>query len=124
MVNSVTLNGNTYNDGSTPPNNLGDGGHRTYFFPMLQDFLAEAQSRANAVGLPVSGNSSSSLTIANTGTITPYLSTGKNWVAGTRLRLSRTAAPSTWMEGIVNSYNSSTGLSNITLDASNGSGTY
>lgn len=51
MTNSVTLNGNTYNDGDVPPRHMGNGGHRDNLFPLLSDAvvdLAAKQSSAAA----------------------------------------------------------------------------
>lgn len=46
---SVTVNGNTYNDGDIAPNNMGNGGHRTYLMPMLADTVADlAAKKASA----------------------------------------------------------------------------
>ncbi len=42
---TVTLNGNDYNDGNTPPNNMGNGGSRKYLFPMLTDLVAHAAAK-------------------------------------------------------------------------------
>ena len=42
MTNTVIFtNGNTYNDGGTPPNNMGNGGYRENFIPCLTDTVVE-----------------------------------------------------------------------------------
>jgi hypothetical protein len=48
VTNSVTVNGITYNDGDTAPNNMGNGGHRTYLLPMLADSVADLAAKAAA----------------------------------------------------------------------------
>lgn len=63
---TVTLNGNTYNDTSTPPGNMGNGGHRANLLPMLADAvvdLAAKQSSASssaATATTQAGNASAS----------------------------------------------------------------
>ena len=55
MTNYVTIGGNTYSDGSTDEGgtvrNLGNGGHRIYFFPLLNDVMTrvgDAEGAASA----------------------------------------------------------------------------
>lgn len=84
--------------------------------------IADALGSAG-VGDPLIGASSSTFAVADTGTITPTLSTGRAWGVGTRLRLAITASPANYAEGIVGAYNSTTGASSIVLDNAGGSGT-
>lgn len=46
MTNEVTLNGNTYNDGATPPRNMANGGHRDNLIPMLSDAVVDLAAKA------------------------------------------------------------------------------
>lgn len=46
MTNSVTVNGNTYNDGTTAPGNMGNGGHRDNLIPMLSDAVIDLAEKA------------------------------------------------------------------------------
>lgn len=48
MTNSVTVNGNTYNDGNVAPNNMGAGGHRDYLIPMLSDAVSDLAAKQSA----------------------------------------------------------------------------
>jgi hypothetical protein len=41
MTNYVTVNGNTYNDGSVPPGNMANDGHRANLIPMFSDTVIE-----------------------------------------------------------------------------------
>ena len=48
MTNTVTVNGNTYNDGTTGPNNMGNGGFRSYLLPMLSDAVVDLGAKQTA----------------------------------------------------------------------------
>lgn len=48
MTNTVTLNGNTYNDSATPPLNMANGGHRTNLIPMLSDAVVDLLAKQTA----------------------------------------------------------------------------
>lgn len=73
----VTLNGSTYSDDGTSSRDMLNGGHRAYFFPLLQDALVEmatieafrdgaedARDLALVYAQALSGASSTSITVA------------------------------------------------------------
>lgn len=81
---------------------------------------ASALAATNAPATP--GTSTTSLTIAN-GLQTLSTQTGKNFVSGQWVTLTRTSDTSKWMLGIA-SYNSTTGAMTVTVTATGGSGTF
>lgn len=83
---------------------------------------ASATSAVNAPG--TSGTSTSSLTVG-LGNQTFTTQTGKAWVVGQPVIIARTSAPSTtWMYGVISSYNSSTGAMTVAVSLVAGSGTF
>lgn len=83
----------------------------------------ELQAVVDAAGL--SGTSTSSETIASSGSFSLTASTDKWWVAGTPIRMALSSdAANKWVYGVVTSYNSSTGALVFTASDSLGSGTY
>lgn len=50
MTNYVTVNGNTYNDGNTPPGNMGNDGHRENLIPMFSDTIIDVAAKVAAAG--------------------------------------------------------------------------
>lgn len=54
-------NNNTYNDGSTPPGNMDNGGHRTNFIPLVTDTIAIA-----AVAVSAAANATAQAGVATT----------------------------------------------------------
>lgn len=145
MTNYVTVNGNTYNDGNVGPNNMGQGGFRTYLFPMFSDTIvqlnsgisscatsaaaaaasatAAAASATSAVNAPgTNATSATSMTIG-TGNQTFTIQTSKNFVVGAQVIIAQTASPTNWMAGTVTAYNSSTGAMTVNVANTSGSGT-
>jgi hypothetical protein len=113
-----------------------NGGHRTYFFPLLQDAIVEmatieafkdvaedARDLALVYAQALSGASSTSITVA-TGSLAITASTGKQWQVGQHLYVARIAAPTTWLSARVVSYDPGTGALSLDVVAVNGSGTY
>jgi len=113
-----------------------NGGHRTYFFPLLVDALVEmsaietirddaedARDLAQVYAQALSGTSSTSIAVA-TGSVAITASTGKQWQVGQHLYVARTSAPTTWLAARVVSYNAGTGALSLDVVAVNGSGTY
>jgi hypothetical protein len=88
---------------------------------------AAAASAATAVNAPgTSGTSITSLTIG-AGAQSFTTQTGKSWKGGQPVVIARTAAPTTtWMAGIISSYDSSTGAMGVTIASGwvAGTGTY
>lgn len=64
MTNSVTLNGTTYNDGTTPPNNMANGGHRDYLIPMLSDAVVDLAAKQAAAAASAASAASAAATAA------------------------------------------------------------
>ena len=114
---TVTINGNTYSADGSSPKDMTNGGHRTWFIPLVSDVATvagvvagqaaqtaiDATNAANGAAA-TRGTSTTSLTIAagTTGTITTQ--SGKQFVVGNYVTISRTSAPTTLMHGIVTSY--------------------
>lgn len=122
-VQSVILDGDTFNDGPTPPNNMASGGSATNFLPMLQALLAEIINLLNAMG--VRGTSTSSETIGDTGSKTFVLAeSGLDFRVGMRVTAADNAAPATnQMSGLVTAWTSGTKTLVFTADDATGSGT-
>lgn len=75
-----------------------------------------------AVGF--TATSTTSLTIAASGSVTLTVQTGKGFAAGQLVLLAVTANPATQMQGIVSSYNATTGELVLAVNTSAGSGTH
>lgn len=85
------------------------------------------QINAAAVAMNANGTNSTSgsvHTIAATGSKTFQVQIGKSYVAGMTVRAAVTSDGTTWMQGDVTSYDATTGVLVITMNASQGSGTY
>ncbi len=133
-----TINGNTYSDDSSPgTRNLDNGGHRTWFPPLMTDVAtvgaqasadaaSAALSASQAIGLAgtaITATSSTSLTVG-TGTKILTIETGKAFVAGMPVRIGDTSAPNTnFMDGTVTTYNAGTGSLTVSVTSTGGSGT-
>lgn len=131
---TVTINGNTYSaDGSSAKDML-NGGHRTHFIPMVGDVATvagvvatqAAQTAIDAVNAAngaaaTRGTSTTSLTVA-AGTQSITTQSGKQFVVGNYVTVSRTSAPATLMHGIVTSYATTALVVDVSTTA--GSGTY
>ncbi|MBO9602537.1 MAG: hypothetical protein J7496_08525 [Novosphingobium sp.] len=76
----------------------------------------------SGVGALFSGTSTTSNTIAGTGTKSFTTQTGKAFYVGMPILVARTSAPTNTMSGVVSSYDSSTGALSIAVSASTGSG--
>lgn len=132
----TTLNGHDYGADGTHTRDMTNGGHRTWWEPMLDDLMVEvgnaATSASDAAASAVdastyaaalSGTSSTSTTIG-TGSKSFTASTAKQWQVGQYVYVARSAAPTTYMAGQVTAYNSGTGALTVDVSATNGSGTY
>lgn len=86
---------------------------------------AAATSATTAVNAPgTSGTSSTSLTVA-LGSFSLTTQSGKAWVPGQFVVIARTSAPATtWMFGQITSYTSGSGLMNVTVASTSGTGTH
>lgn len=131
---NVGGSGATYSDG-TGVGGMAQDGHRTYFFPLLQDYLAVADfmsdvaegvdaNLAALLAAPGTNATSSSSVAIGTGAKAFTIETGKAFVAGMWLLAADTAAPTTnWMLGQIASYNSGNGALSLTSAQAHGSGT-
>lgn len=133
---AVTIQGHDYSDDGTNPRDMLNGGHRTWFFPLVQDVVATASavasdatlaatsaSNAAAVAGSTQGTSTTSLTVG-TGARTLTTGTGKQFSLGSYVTISRTSAPATLMHGVVTAYNSGTGALSVSVGVAAGSGTF
>lgn len=132
----VTINGHTYSDDGTAAKDMLNGGHRTHFFPLVQDVVtvagqvatnaasasADAASAA-AVATAMRGTSTTSLTVG-TGSQTLTTQASKQFSVGNYLTISRTSSPTTLMHGVVTAYNSGTGSLTVSVTTIAGSGTF
>lgn len=110
----------------TMPATTGTGGEaypEQTMFPnrVFQAMLYHMASFMTALSSTITGTSSTSFALANSGTVSVTLSTGRAWVAGTRLRFTASGG---WVEGVLNSYNSTTGSASFTCDLKSGTGTF
>ena len=142
---TVTLNGNTYNDTSTPPLNMGNGGHRANMFPMLSDAVVDlaakqSASAASAAAALVSQNAAAASAATAVSAATGFVGTsttslliavaskvfttqaGEMYTAGIWVQATSAANNANWMYGQVTSYTGTT----LTVDVQviGGSGTY
>lgn len=114
------VNGNTYTDDGTN-RYLNNGGHRTWWFPLLQDLIAVVATATQAPG--TSGNSTTSLAIG-TGAKSLTIETGKSIPLGAHILCAYNTDPTQYMHGVVTSYNSGNGALAFTSQRTAGSGTY
>lgn len=120
MATSITVNGNTYNDGpydaSTNPNGLANGGWRvnSKFIGMLLDTIADATTTLRTT-------SSTSLTVG-TGSIGPLtLAQDLPFAEGDFVLITDAAAPATnWMSGQITNRTSNDITVNVTHMAGSG----
>lgn len=131
--------GLTYNDGSTPPRNLANNGHRENFVPMLTQVVNTAAntvtkateaatsatnaaaSAATAVSSASTNGTSTSSVAIGTGSKTFTTQSGKNWVVGMNLVIAETANPSVnSMFGVITSYSGTTLIVNVSQVAGSG----
>ena len=132
----VTLQGNTYSDDGSTPKDMLNGGHRNWFFPLVQDIVATADdvatdasnaaisaASASAVATAMKGTSTTSLSIG-TGSKTLTTQTSKQFTVGNFLTVARTSEPTKLMHGVVTAYNSGTGSLTVNVTTIAGTGTY
>src|SRR5687768_716351 len=88
-------------------------------FALELDAVATAMT-ANATN----ATSGTPHTIAATGSKTFQIEIGKSYLAGMTVRAAAASDGTTWMQGDVTAYNPANGVLTITMNASQGSGTY
>src|SRR5471032_2185627 len=133
----VTVNGNTYSDDGSTPNDMNAGGFRTNFLKMVSDTLASivssigtisgyasaAQTQANAAAASAasalsapgtSATSASALSIA-TGAQNLVIQPGKSLAVGMQVIIANTVSPANWMAGTITSYNAVTGALGVAV---------
>lgn len=114
MTQTIEVNGNFYNDGSTPPGNMANGGHRVNLLPMISDAMADIQRQAQ-------GSSTTSLAIG-TGSKSLTLVQEKPFAKGHPVMIVSDANPANFMFGIVTAKSGTSLTVNVT--AIGGSGTF
>lgn len=146
----VVINGNTYTDGIDSEGgtvrNLGNGGHRTYFIPLIQDVVTVADGvqtnatqvaadaatvaadkatvQALASGISVATTSASTQTIGSSGTKTFTLAAAISLAVNQLVLAVDSGTPTNLMYGIVTAWNSGTKVLAFTALASGGSGSH
>ncbi len=100
----------------------------TFFLTQLPNTVTALNSELTRIDgiLPVGfvGTSTTSLTIAASGTIALTVQTNKGFAAGQFVVIGVTADPATQMGGTVTAYDHTTGAMSVTLSQSTGTGTY
>lgn len=128
MVNKVTFptTGNTYSDGSSDEGTgvkfLDNDGHRENLINLFSDFITEAEAKVAATGASLAATSTSSMAIANTGSKSLTMESGKGFSVNSRIRVAHDA--SNWMEGVITAFDQETGATSFTADLKSGSGTF
>lgn len=111
----------------TPPSRLDPANFSTRaddFLGALPKFVTEANTLEQSLQKYATTSVSTTSTVIGTGAKTLTAETGKAWVVGTTLIIASSANPANYMAGQVTSYNSSTGLLQINVTQSGGSGTF
>lgn len=140
MTNTVLVNGNSYNDGAVAPNNMGNGGFRTYLMPMLSDTMVQlnlsttaatnsannaATSASSALNAPgTSATSATNLTIAPGAQSLVLGQVGKLFVPGQTVVIASTASPLNWMLGTITAFTAGTGAMTVNVSNANGAGNF
>ena len=130
---TVTLNGHVYSADKSAARDLSEGGHKTWFIPMMVDFAASVGSTAAdaataaaaavtaaAAAASLTGTSVTSLTIATGSTGTIGTQSGKQFTTGVFVLIYRTSDPTKYMYGQVTSYSTTNLVVNVL--ATGGSG--
>lgn len=142
--------GTTYNDGTTPPYNLANGGHRTNLLPLFTDVInvtsfsatqsaaalvsattATTQAGLASASAAAAANSASSVAITSTSTTSLLIAVAsksfttqanKQYVTGQFVVAASAANPANYMFGQVTSYSTTTLI--VSVISVGGSGTY
>ena len=116
----VTINGNTYSDDGSSAKDMLNGGHRQWFFPLVSDVVVTAADVAAdaaqaaidaATAAAVAGSTIATSTTSlspTAGNKTLAIQTGKQFLGGNFVTISRTSDPTIIMHGVVTSYSGST----------------
>lgn len=125
-----------YSDDGTGGRSMLNGGHKLWFFPLLNEVLGAANfartQADNAAGSAVDaanyaatlvGTSVTSLTVG-TGSKSLTTSIGKGWIVGQAVEIWRTSARTTRMGGQVTAYSATTGALTVDVEWYTGSGTH
>src|SRR5471032_2193613 len=139
----LVVNGNPYSDDGSTPQDMRNGGHRKWELPMISDAMVDmatrlaaslaaqsaaatsqavaAASAASALSAPGTNATSVTSLAITQGVISLTIQPGKLFVPGNSLKIASTAAPSNWMFGDFLSYNTATGLLQVTATITQGS---
>lgn len=133
---SVVIQGNTYSDDGTAAKDMRNGGHRTHFFPMVQDVVttaADVAADAAQVAIDVvtsaasmagySATSTTSMLIA-VGALAFDFSANKLFHAGDDVVIYRTSDTTKRLYGRLSGYTVGTGATTIDVSAIEGAGTF
>jgi hypothetical protein len=123
VTTTVILNGNSYNDGSTPPGNMGNGGHADNFMRCLSDMLVEIENQVTDTAQRFQGTTTTSVSVAAS-TVTVVTQTGLSFVAGQSVTIYSAASLTTAVSGAVVTYNIATGTLSISVARRSGSGSF
>jgi microcystin-dependent protein len=94
------------------------------FLPALVKFALELETFGTAMNNnSTNSTSTTSNTIASSGTVTFTVDTGKSYLPGQTVKAASTLNGTVWMQGEVIAYNPATGVLSIVMNASQGSGT-
>lgn len=123
----VLINGNTYSDDGSTSNDMLGKGYASHFFPMIADTMARVEDAETAAtdaanyAASLHGTSSTSLTVS-IAVKTLTTQTDRAFADGQYVQLISSANPGVSMTGVVNSYNSGTGVLELDVTAKTGSG--
>lgn len=128
-------NGNSYNDTTTPPGNMGAGGHRTNLIPMLDDTVTEVQiavtkaaeatqAAQDAANVSVNALQATSTTSHDIGTGSKLyvINTNQGWQVGMFAIIAQTSSPSNFNFGQVTAVNAGTPSITVNVTDTGGSG--
>lgn len=92
--------------------------------PAMTAVAQETNDALNQSLLGVVSTSTSSITIASTGTININVEANKGYAIGMIVKIASTANPANYVKGTVTAYTSSTGAMSVLLNSKGGSGTF
>jgi hypothetical protein len=127
--------GDTYSDG-TGVGGMAQGGHRLYFFPMMQDYIAvaahtesnaqlAADYAASAANAPGTNATTATSVTVSTGSKNITLSqTNKQYSKGQRINIASSANALNSVSGVITAFTSSDGTMTVNVDGTSGSGSF
>lgn len=129
--------GSTYSDAAAPAvGGLANGGHRDYFFPLLQQLIvvanflvaraqAAADAATSAVNAPGTSATTASAVSVSAGSRSIVLNElNKAYVKGQRVSVASNANPLNAVSGPITAFVPSTGAMTINVDTTSGTGSF